>query len=149
LRGDTGAAATPREDTGRSAQLPQHLTKIFPQHRILEAEDLEQADLLTRIWHPHVLLLDTSACQDPQGYVHHLGQYPALVDLPTVTFDLGTTAAANQIPGLAVFPCLGLSQGSTPPTVQQVSDQLLPVIQLAAGDRSRTPASDKPDPPLP
>ena len=111
--------------------LPSHLPQLLPQHRVLEAQDLEQANLLTRIWNPQVLLLDTSACSDPFSYVNQLQAYPALSQLPIITFDSLTTAAANQVPHLTVFPCLVL-ESAQPVIPKQLTDVLLPVIQMAA-----------------
>ena len=79
-------------------------------YRILEAEDLEQAELLVRIWQPDVMLLDTnSTLPNPAVLLQQIGELPTLSALPIVTLDRQTTQAANQIPGLTVFPCLATS----------------------------------------
>ena len=76
-------------------------------YRILEAEDLEQAELLVRIWQPDVILLDAnSSLPNPAAFLQQMCEFPSLSALPIVTLDLQTTQAANQIPGLTVFPCL-------------------------------------------
>ena len=93
-------------------------------YRVLEADDLEQAELLARVWQPHVILLD-GVIRDPLTYLKQLSQHPSLKGLPLVTLDAVTTQAANQVTGLSVFPCL------TPLEID--TDGLLPVLQLAAG----------------
>ena len=94
-------------------------------HRVLEADDLDQAELLARIWQPDVVLLD-GAIRDPLAYLKQLSQHPSLAALPLVTLDAATTLWANQVTGLSVFPCL------TPAAVLE-SDALLSVLQIAAG----------------
>ena len=93
-------------------------------YRVLEADNLEQAELLARVWQPHVILVD-STIRDPLTYLQQLSQHPSLKGLPLVTLDAVTTQAANQVTGLSVFPCL------TP--LESDTDGLLPVLQLAAG----------------
>lgn len=127
--------ASPRSVPSLPAQLPQ----VLPQYRILEAHDLEQAELLSCIWQPHVLLLDTSACPDAPSYVQALPTYDRLRTLPLITLDTATTAAANHLATqlahqgltLAVFPCLVLE---TDPqlSLEQLAGVLDPVIQVAA-----------------
>ena len=99
----------------------------FFNHRVLEADDLEQAELLVQFWQPDVLLLD-KAVPDPLNYLKQLSQYPSLKGLPLVTLDAATTQAANQVPGLSVFPCL------TPGEIN--INVLLPVLQIASGMNS-------------
>lgn len=88
-------------------------------YRILEAEDLEQAELLVGIWQPDVILLDAnSTLPNPATFLQQMCEFPSLSALPIVTLDLQTTQAANQIPGLTVFPCLATpieDSGSTAP----------------------------------
>jgi len=95
-------------------------------YRLLATDDLEQAEILARVWKPQVLLLDGVKVEDPLVYVRSLSQQTSLANLPLVTLDAKTTAAANQVSGLSVFPCL-----------IQVDKQsiaaLLQVIQIAAG----------------
>lgn len=94
-------------------------------YRILEADDLEQAEILVSIWQPDVVLLD-GAIAEPIVYLKSLSQFSKLAALPIVTLDTVTTQAANQIEGLAVFPCL-LPQDKRDP------ETLLSVLQFAAG----------------
>lgn len=79
---------------------------LHPRHcRIVQVDDLEQAELLARVWKPDVILLD-GHFPDPLHYLQQLVQYPVLAALPLVTLTPEITQAANQIPGLDVFPCL-------------------------------------------
>jgi hypothetical protein len=38
---------------------------LSPKHRVLEADDIEQAELLVRVWHPNVVILDGAGLEDP------------------------------------------------------------------------------------
>lgn len=95
-------------------------------YRVLEADDLEQAELLVRVWHPDVILLDGSPITDLLAYLKEFSEYTGLTSLPLVTLDHKTTQAANQVGGLSVYPCL------TKDTQQKIA-ALLQVIQIAAG----------------
>ncbi|MBW4522520.1 MAG: response regulator [Scytolyngbya sp. HA4215-MV1] len=102
-------------------------------YRVLEADDLDQAELLARVWKPQVILLD-GFLPNPQDYLKQLGQHAFLVSLPIVTLDHAMTQAANQVPGLSVFPCLvdpiaEVHAGTTNPK----NSALLQAIQVAAG----------------
>ncbi|WP_096603842.1 ATP-binding protein [Calothrix sp. NIES-2100] len=100
------------------------------EHRVIEVDDLDQADLLARVWQFDVVLLDVES-PVAQNYLHQLSQHPRLAALPLVTCDVVTTLAASQIPGLSVFPCLqplGKDNSSTSKT-----NALLSVLQIAAG----------------
>jgi signal transduction histidine kinase/DNA-binding NarL/FixJ family response regulator len=102
------------------------------QHRILEADDLEQAELLARVWKPNVVLLD-GVLADATSYFRLYCQHIFLASLPLVTIDQATSQAANQAKGLLVFPCLSAS--SALPTIEPKMEiaTLLQVIQIAAG----------------
>lgn len=95
-------------------------------YRILEAEDLEQAEIIARVWKPNVMLLDGAELEKPHTYLHSLSQYSYIASLPLITLDPINTQAANQIQGLSVFPCLVPSQEQSIPA-------LIQVIQVAAG----------------
>ena len=94
-------------------------------YRVLEAEDLESAELLARVWHPDVLILDDLGLSDRLTYLQQLSQHASLASLPLVTLNRQTTEAAFQVAGLSVFPCLA------PPKSNDAA--LLQVIQVAAG----------------
>lgn len=133
-------------------QLNQGLAGNFPPHnfpstttnetsqtshcRILEADDLGQAELLARIWHPNVMVLESiSSLDNPMAFLEELRDKKHLANLPIVTLDTATTEAANQVKGLSVFPCLlpqiiQTSMGSRKP---QADPGILQVIQVAAG----------------
>lgn len=95
-------------------------------YRLLATDDLEQAEILARVWKPQVLLLDGVKVEDPLVYVRSLSQQTSLANLPLVTLDAKTTAAANQVSSLSVFPCLIRVN-------KQSIAALLQVIQIAAG----------------
>ncbi|MBW4663655.1 MAG: response regulator [Chroococcus sp. CMT-3BRIN-NPC107] len=94
-------------------------------HRVIEADDLEQAELLARIWQPNVVVIDGSILE-PLDYVQQLNKYSKLKRLPLVTLNAATTEAVNQVPGLTVFPCLTTDRDLT-------VNSLLAVLQVAAG----------------
>ena len=93
--------------------------------RLLEADSLEQAEMIAGVWDVDVVILD--GCQQPNslGYLHELSRCANLASLPLIVLDPSLTSLANQIPKLSVFPCL-LSPS------EQNLDQLLQVIQIAA-----------------
>ncbi|MDJ0730203.1 MAG: hybrid sensor histidine kinase/response regulator [Crocosphaera sp.] len=74
-------------------------------HRILEADDLEQASLLVNVWDIDVIVLDGQFLDHPQDYLRSLVQNPDLSTLPLVILDVPSAQAANTIEGLSVFPC--------------------------------------------
>ncbi len=94
-------------------------------HRVIEADDLEQAELLARIWQPNVVVIDGSILE-PLNYVQQLSKYSKLKRLPLVTLNAATTEAVSQVPGLMVFPCLTCDRDLT-------ITSLLAVLQVAAG----------------
>ncbi|MBD2343482.1 ATP-binding response regulator [Anabaena subtropica] len=103
------------------------------EHRVIEVDDLDQAELLARVWQFDVILLDVETSL-AQIYLQELTQHPRLAALPLVTCDVETTLAASQIPGLSVFPCLipfGKNHNSEPQ--QGKIDPLLSVLQIASG----------------
>ena len=104
--------------------------------RVLEADDLGQAELVARIWRPDAIVLDgTSQLQNPLAFLEQLSRSRNLGSLPLVTLDPPTTQLANQVKGLSVFPCLATSSPDdceTSPTGLMPS-ALWQVIQVAAG----------------
>lgn len=101
------------------------------QHRVIEVDDLDQADLLARVWQFDVILLDMQI-STANPYLQQLIKYSRLANLPLVTCDIATTLAASQIPGLSVFPCLTpLNQENH--LHNQQGDTLSSVLQIAAG----------------
>ncbi|MBE9184367.1 response regulator [Microcoleus sp. LEGE 07076] len=99
--------------------------------RVLEADDLGQAELVARIWRPSAIVLDsTSQLQNPLAFIEQLSRSPNLGALPLVTLDPATTQLANQVKGLSVFPCLAIG---SPETSGLGGSALWQVIQVAAG----------------
>ncbi|MEB3338354.1 MAG: ATP-binding protein, partial [Leptolyngbyaceae bacterium] len=101
-------------------------------YRILEVDDLEQAGLLARIWKINIVLLD-AAIANPTSFIAQLSHHSSLVSCPLVTLTQGITQAANQIPGLSVFPCLAVSEQQLSAGQKPEMDALLQVIQVASG----------------
>nr|WP_042341576.1 ATP-binding protein [Calothrix sp. PCC 7507] len=101
------------------------------EHRVIEVDDLDQAELLARVWQFDVVLLDVESAV-AQIYLQQLIQHPRLAALPLVTCDVATTLAASQIPGLSVFPCL-TPLGKDNSNHSDKTDALLSVLQIAAG----------------
>ncbi|AFZ25467.1 signal transduction histidine kinase [Cylindrospermum stagnale PCC 7417] len=101
------------------------------EHRVIEVDDLDQAELLARVWQFDVVLLDVET-STAQTYLQQLAKYPRLVALPLVTCDVATTLAASQIPGLSVFPYL-TPFGRDNSSHNGKTDALLSVLQIASG----------------
>ncbi len=93
-------------------------------YRVIEADGLEQAHILARIWHLDAIVLDGYRIADPTKYLRSLQESEYLSTLPLITLDTRTTEAANQIPSLSVYPCL------LPAECRSVKD-LIQVIQIA------------------
>ncbi|NEP20509.1 ATP-binding protein [Moorena sp. SIO3I6] len=115
-----------------SSELTYELTSLLSlehldlNYRVLEADDFDQAELLSRVWNPDVIVLNGARLIDPFIYLNQFSSYPGLSSLPLVTLDHQTTEAANQVTGLSVYPCLA-------PNNQQKMAAILQVIQVAAG----------------
>lgn len=100
--------------------------------RVLEVDDLEQANLLCRVWRPNVAIIDPGLAA-PQAYLRALGRSPRLASIPLVTLTMATTQAAHATPTLTVFPCLvAESSWTTPEAVERLSAWLIQVLQTAA-----------------
>ncbi|MDB9524289.1 ATP-binding protein [Dolichospermum circinale CS-1225] len=101
------------------------------EHRVIEVDDLDQADLLARVWQFDLILLDMEI-STARTYLQQLTKHQRLATLPLVTCDVTTTLAASQIPGLSVFPCLSpLHQENDAHNYQ--GNALSSVLQIAAG----------------
>ncbi|BAY79569.1 CBS sensor hybrid histidine kinase (plasmid) [Nostoc linckia NIES-25] len=104
---------------------------LLREHRVIEVDDLDQAELLARVWQFDVILLDVET-STAQNYLQKLIQHPRLAAIPLVTCDVATTLKASQIPGLSVFPYLTpLGKDSSTPT--EKTDALVSVLQIASG----------------
>lgn len=102
------------------------------EHRVIEVDDLDQAELLARVWQFDVILLDVET-SIAQTYLQQLTKHPRLAALPLVTCDVETTLAASGIPGLSVFPCLTPLGKDNQDGLIQGKDPLLSVLQIASG----------------
>ncbi|MGI8504340.1 MAG: ATP-binding protein [Hassallia sp.] len=101
------------------------------EHRVIEVDDLDQAELLARVWQFDVILLDKEVSK-AKAYLQQLSQHPRLAALPLVTCDVATTLEASQVDGLSVFPCLwSFSNDNNSQTGR--TDALLSVLQIASG----------------
>ncbi|MGF1520782.1 MAG: sensor histidine kinase [Leptolyngbyaceae cyanobacterium] len=100
--------------------------------RVLEVDTLEQAELLQRVWHPNVAVLDPTIA-NPSAYLQNLSQSSVLVSLPLITLTMATTQAAHTVTALTVFPCLvGETAWDTPETRDRMKAWLIQVLQVAA-----------------
>ncbi|HEY9799284.1 MAG TPA: ATP-binding protein [Leptolyngbyaceae cyanobacterium] len=102
------------------------------EHRVIEVDDLDQAELLARVWQFDVILLDVET-SIAQVYLQQLTKHPRLAALPLVTCDVETTLTASQISGLSVFPCLTPLGKDNQDGLIQGKDPLLSVLQIASG----------------
>ena len=118
----------------RLVNLELEMINLYPslrEHRVIEVDDLDQADLLARVWQFDVILLDMEI-STARTYLEQLTKHQRLATLPLVTCDIATTLAASQIPGLSVFPCLSPLTGENNSHNYQ-QDVLSSVLQIAAG----------------
>ncbi|HEY9878611.1 MAG TPA: ATP-binding protein [Leptolyngbyaceae cyanobacterium] len=94
-------------EVGHPQDHPTQLHRWLHQYhcRVLEVDDLAQADLLVRVWKPQVVLLD-EAIANPHLCFQKLTQYANLSACPLVVLTADLVEAANPFPQLLVFPCL-------------------------------------------
>lgn len=102
--------------------------------RVLEVDDLSQANMLQRVWKPDVAILDP-AIASPGDFLQNFMQFSELASLPVITLTMGATQAAQQISKLAVYPCLVEEVAwSTPEAVERLTSWLIQVLQVAASE---------------
>ncbi|MEH2408743.1 ATP-binding protein [Nostoc sp.] len=101
------------------------------EHRVIEVDDLNQAELLARVWQFDVILLDVES-NTAQIYLQQLIGHPRLAAIPLVTCDVATTLIASKIPGLSVFPYLKPFAKDNSSRTEK-TDALLSVLQIASG----------------
>jgi signal transduction histidine kinase/DNA-binding NarL/FixJ family response regulator len=101
------------------------------EHRVIEVDDLDQAELLARVWQFDVILLDVESTT-AQIYLQQLIQHPRLATIPLVTCDVATTLIASKIPELSVFPYLTPFNKDNSSRIEK-TDALLSVLQIASG----------------
>lgn len=104
---------------------------LLQQHRVIEVDDLDQAELLARVWQFDVVLLDTEM-PAAEALLKQLSQHPRLANIPLVTCNVSTTQTASQITGLSVFPCL-MPLGTDKFHGAGKTEALLSVLQIASG----------------
>ncbi|MGF1494218.1 MAG: ATP-binding protein [Microcoleaceae cyanobacterium] len=150
---DLGQPESPKANLTNNvpAQSTAEVLQHFSPCRVLEANDLDQAELIARIWHPDVTVLKMDSPEQlPEAelvdFLNALSGSAYLVDIPLVTLDLRVTEIANEIAKqteqLSVFPCLIGSQmdqsmataGDRSNAIsQELQFSLLQAIQVAAG----------------
>ncbi|MEH2324238.1 MAG: ATP-binding protein [Nostoc sp.] len=101
------------------------------EHRVIEVDDLDQAELLARVWQFDVILLDVESTT-AQIYLQKLIQHPRLAAIPLVTCDVATTLIASKIPELSVFPYLTPFAKDNSSRTEK-TDALLSVLEIASG----------------
>lgn len=115
---------------GIALQLP-HIFHEFG-CRVLEVDDLEQAGLLRRVWHPDVAILDPDM-PNPEAYLQVFSSVPELISLPLITLTMASTQAAHKLKNLQVFPCLiGETPWDTPDASDRMAAWLIQVLRVAA-----------------
>lgn len=106
--------------------------------RIVEASEIEEAELLAQIWRPNVLLLEKVGNDlNSNESIEKIAKEPTLKSMPLVTLDARTTEAANKVKELSVFPCLDYEKGSnskekTENDSEFIASALWQVISIAA-----------------
>lgn len=122
----TNPAAYPTSLSGQLNQL------LHTHHcHVLEADDLDQAEMLARVWKPNVLLIGTLAV-DPLVYLQQLSDHEFLATLPIVPLKPEFATFADQVPHLRLFPYQA-DAIATPITVHLDGKALLRTIQTAVG----------------
>ncbi len=142
---DTSFLSSSTQESSESTQTVEnsiHHSALILQHfsicRILEADDLNQAELLARIWHPDAIILQsTTGVINPAAFLRKLGESDILASLPLITLDQPTTEVANRMEQLSVFPCFAAEylekKNSDQEPTQTLESALLQVIQVAVG----------------
>jgi signal transduction histidine kinase/CheY-like chemotaxis protein len=127
-------------DTSRTLQI-NHLLHQY-NFRVLESHNLEQAEILAKVWKAQVVVLNQNPLS-PSAYLSQFVTYPYLASLPLITLDAATTQAANQMPDLAVFPCL-VEWNPPPGDARQIriapeafTENLLQAVEVAIGFAGR------------
>ncbi|MCT7982999.1 ATP-binding protein [Laspinema sp. A4] len=137
---------SPEDDSsGLSEQLNGLLTSGFNpsasyHYRVLEADDLEQAELLARVWHLDAILLDPAPhLHNPSLFIQQFSQYPALAAVPVVTLDRQIALSASQVPGLTVFPYLKPihSRDQANEAIWPNAKELFQAVEVAVGMSSK------------
>ena len=99
--------------------------------RLLQVDDLPQANLLSRVWQPQAVILD-GAMPVSMAYLQALARQPDLARLPLVTLGLSPYQEAGLALGLALVPCPEVLTQSPPQAVvslMQAIAQARPVAE--------------------
>lgn len=119
-------------------------TILYPHdYRIIEVDNIDQAELLARVWHPDVIVFGLTLFSQTsdvlplgQTMIEALKDCGELAELPIVTLTSEMTELAYGL-DLHVFPCLDPLMPVPSNDNQQVESlALLQVIQLAAASHS-------------
>jgi CheY-like chemotaxis protein len=94
-------------------------------YRVLEANDLDQAELLARVWGVDLILLQGDLAEDNFSFLELLSQSEFLAKLPLITLDAQITQAALKFSDLSIFPCVDALRDSS-------IARLLEMINLAS-----------------
>lgn len=106
--------------------------------RIVEADEIEEAELLAKIWCPDIVLLERVGndvnCDE---LVENISKLDTLKSIPLVTLDARTTEVANKAKELSVFPCLDYEKGTNSKEKTEndsafIASALWQVISIAA-----------------
>ncbi|WP_293161879.1 hybrid sensor histidine kinase/response regulator [Okeania sp. SIO2C9] len=128
-----------QQSTEESSIYEDKFLSLPGEYTVIEADDLAQANLLAKIWQPHVILVEKiSNSVSPVKFINQLSQYSALKAIPLVTLDSETTQVANQVKELSVFPCLAFEKNDNNLTetkldYESLTSALCQVISIAAG----------------
>lgn len=119
-----------RSDPTDADALPPNWASVLysSRHRLLEADDLEQAALLATVWQPDLLLLRGDTLADPIAYLAQIQAYPELAQRAIVTLNFSPPATLVQTLNLRVFPYQLKTAADASPFLsylQQVATDLL------------------------
>jgi signal transduction histidine kinase/CheY-like chemotaxis protein len=101
---------------------------------LLEADDLDQAEMIARVWKPSILLI--SPCREPLAYLQQLRDREFLATLPIIPLATDVTTIVQELPQLKLFPCQ-TGKSSTDPQMLEPT-VLIKTMQMATG-RARQP----------
>jgi hypothetical protein len=107
------------------------------QCRLLQVDDLAQAQVLSRVWQPDAILLDTQQ-PIPGTFWQALAQFEELIRLPLITLHDRINRLIAEDLALQVHPCL-LSRQQSP---QQEAIDIIQTITAALKQQSFSDASD-------
>lgn len=127
-----GADLTLTNPAAYPTSLSGQLNNLLHTHHchVLEADDLDQAEMLARVWKPNVLLIGTVSI-DPLTYLQQLSDHEFLATLPIVPLMPEFVFFADQVPNLRLFPYQ--TDAIATAAVQLDGKALLRTIQTAVG----------------